>query len=429
MLLFDENRKVVSISIPEGDAAQTRQAQETPYALLRQNHAVINTRLKHRKVALEAGKSNPAQDSIYNYYTKLQETYTATHGESDHATLGNLGYWHGFRILLTFARLTDDLTTRVFHDAHGFDFLQRTLGRLFTFDFDRSLSLFQLPVQIFYALSVAILGLRFLIMVLRALKHAFYPTNAELEASQAGETSPYQRFCHEIYTYRIRLSNDAVWASLNGLSNYPEFFHISMALANGLILVCVLFDLGLLAYGYFGITSVTYKNETELYKAEQKRTNDPKERALIDRQLIELDLDYDRDTAIYYASTTASLTLLLGFSLLVTASIPIMAPIGSFLCIAGSALYLSVDTVGDYWRNKKALKIYKKEDIDTQDAQREAQKNWSEGFSTFTKNTFLPVIFIGVTGVCWPAGLLLLAGYAAYNCGTCEEQHVPRVFN
>jgi hypothetical protein len=429
MLLFDERRRICSTPIPQNRMARETQVQTTTYAFLRQNHTIINTRLKHREIALKADNIRLEDDLIYQNYHDLQQAYTTRHGASDHASLGNLGYWHGFRILLTFARLTDDLTARVFHDAHGFDFLQRTLGRLFTFNFEQSLAIFDLPVQIFYALSVAILGLRFLIMVLRALKHAFYPTNAELEASQRGDTTPFQRFCHEIYTYRIRLANDAVWASLNGLSNYPEFFHISMALANGLILACVLFDLGLLAYGYFGITSVTYKSEQALYEEEKNRANDPKEIARIHRQIIELDLDYARDTAIYCASTTASLTLLVGFSLLVTASIPIMAPIGSFLCIAGSALYLSVDTVGDYWKNQKALEIYKKHDIDIRDANDNAQKYWREGFSTFTKNTFLPVVFIGVTGVCWPAGLLLLAGYAAYNCSTCEEQHVPRLLN
>ena len=88
-----------------------------------------------------------------------------------------------------------------------------------------------------------------------------------------------------------------------------------------------------------------------------------------------------------------------------------------------------MDTVGDYWKNKKALEVYKKDDIDIQDTQNDAQKYWSEGFSTFTKNTFLPVLFMGVMGVCWPAGVLLLAAYAAYNCRSCEEQHLPPLLN
>ncbi len=374
-----------------------------PYAFLMQHHDDIKIQAKRLTLALEQ-LAAPHRDDLtrvlefrefqaqcerllvdYDLARERQEAAERSWIDSVH---DNLITMHLYRILLSFTRLTDELLVRLMNDAKWFDTLNQSFASMF--DFDQSLSILNFPTAAFNLLSVALLGLRFLIESTRILRRTFFPTT---EAEQA--VGAWARFCHEVYNYRFKLANDIVWATLNGLSNYPDFFNLSAPVANGLILICVCFDMSVMLYQRH-LENQAYEKSKTAYEAEPNETI---RRAL----LFELEKDYVENSAQFQLCLLGVTTLVTGFTLLVTASVPIVAPLGSFLCLLGTAIYTGIENYGDYQK-----KAYLAEVFATTEAIQAQQEAWNKGWSSLIKHATLPPLLFGALAISWPIGLLLI---------------------
>ncbi|MDF1646555.1 MAG: hypothetical protein P1U61_06220 [Legionellaceae bacterium] len=379
---------------------------------LNQNHDAITQEKNLLKKALDTLEidtnrtitSNEEQEQYRLWYLHccdLLKTYHEKRGEPEKPPENwtnyihdNLGYVHGFRILLTFSRITDELLIRIMNDAKWFDKLNQSIAPIF--NFDQSITILNLPVQAFYILSFSLLGLRFLIELAQILKHTFNPTEQELAA-----LTTWERFSHEIYKYRFNIANDIVWGVLNAINNNP------------LMLVCILFDLSLTLYRQRETHHAYLEKKTEYEQLLALKKQDE----IIQQQLKELELDHIQTTATLKLALIATTDILIGLSMLLAAPIPIVAPIGAFLCVIGFAAHLSADMYGNYQKQTYLLKQLEDsgENTDIEKVKKEQQAAWNEGWSSFTKNAVLPTLFIGVFSIYWPAALLLVAAYTAYE--------------
>ncbi len=413
-----EDRQLFFSSAPNKPDAHSKSL-----AFLSVNHDKIEKERAALKIALDALKidtasaikGNEKREQYrlwYLYCCELLKTYHEQRNEPENPPKDwinyvhdNIGYVHGFRILLAFSRITDELLIRMMNDTKWFDKLNRSIAPIF--DFDQSITLLNLPVQTFYLLSFSLLGLRFLIEVARILKHTFKPTEQELKA-----LSSWDRFRHEAKKYHFNIANDIVWGILNAINNSP------------LMLVCVLFDLSVILYRQRE-TQHAYKEKKAEYELLLPLN---KQDEVIQQQLKVLKLNHTETTATLRLMLIATSEILIGLSLLITAPLPILAPIGSFLCVIGFAVCLSADLYGDYEKKTEKLKQLKADEESSTEIKKAEQAQldaWNKGWSSFTKNAIIPTLFMGALAICWPATVLFVAGYAACEMSQPKEEKTP----
>ncbi|MDF1677445.1 MAG: hypothetical protein P1U32_01980 [Legionellaceae bacterium] len=418
---FMEDKQLFFSSAPN----KRPDAHSKSLAFLNTNHDKIEKEKATLKAALDAlkidtasaVKNNEKREQYrlwYLYCCDLLKTYHKARNEPAESPESwvnyvhdNIGYVHGFRILLAFSRITDELLIHMMNDAKWFDQLNRSIAPIF--NFDQSINILNLPVQTFYILSFSLLGLRLVIELARILKHTFKPTEQELKALSA-----WGRFCHEAHKYRFNLANDIVWGVLNAINNAP------------LMLVCVLFDLSVTLYRQRE-TQLAYKEKKAEYELLLSLN---KHDEVIQQQLKALQLSHTETTATLRLMLIATSEILIGLSMLLAAPIPILAPIGSFLCVIGFAICLSADIYGDYEKKTELLKQLKadgKSHAEIEKAEQAQLDAWNKGWTTFTKNAILPTLFIGMFAICWPATVLLVAGYAAYEMSQQKEEKTPHL--
>lgn len=413
---FSEER----IAFLNGGAALTSAPKS--YAFLANNYKEIKEErdlLVSASKKLAAGKANEETREKYNRLYLDCEALIKQYHAYRKETIKPEGIWaytsdlhdsliilHATRILYTFARLTDDLFLRILSDNQWIDFLNQVLAPLFKFNdmlkFDDMLANINYPVWYFNLLSVALLGVRFFIEIGRILYHACIPIDENADVTLGfGD-----RLYHEAAKYGFNLANDAVWATLNGLSNYPDFFGLSPFVANGLILVCLGFDIALTSYRYYLTYNAYMKKKAEL----EAGPNDE----ITQQCLKTLELNYAKASQTFEFFMGAGGTLIIGFSILLAAGTPIVAPLGTFLCMLGTALYLVSDKYADYAEASCLIKQLEDDRLDTSDAKMAQQKAWDDGWSAFASNLTMPLLLMGTLTVSFPAGLLAMTGYALY---------------
>jgi hypothetical protein len=380
----------------------------TNYDDIKQKESILSTSLTALAPA-EAKKHIPLlsqyREEMGQYH--LAREATSSQLEQISQTIhDNLGITHLRRISSSFTILTTRSALRIANDAKWFDALNRNIAPIF--DFNQTLTVLNLPVDTFNVLSVAVLGLRFLIESARILQHTFLPTEAEKA------TSAWDRFCHEAHKYRFNMANDVVWATLNALGNFPGFFNLSVPLANNLMLICCFFDISLLIYRY-RLTANAYLEQKTAYAS---NFGDNPDKALAKQCLDALETDHIRNTAELQISLFASSLLTLGFGIFLTSSIPIFSPAGTLLCVTAMAICTAAGLYADYQKATHLLAkavMDEKPEAEIQQALEAQQTAWNQGWATFAESLCAPIILIGTLALYWPAGLLVLTGYAAYK--------------
>ena len=377
--------------------------------------AALNA-LKTEQHDIVTNQTYAEHEALLRYYNGLLKQYHEKRNEaqsSDERTFAdyvhdNLVYLHLYRILYTFARLTDDQLLRFFQE-----FATPWI------DVENTLNLLALPVDIFNIFSVTLLGLRFAIESKRILEHTFFPTEAE-----AKETTWDERFFHEISKekYGYNLCNDIIWATLNALSNYPDFFNIPVPIANALVLVCLGVDLSTILYkrqvetNEYHAQKALYQNEIADILAKKEPNNETHRVRLIilRQQLAALEESHaSKEDALRFSLYAASI-LIVGFSTLLMASVPFSGPVGAALCLIGTALYTAVDAYVDYQQKTRRLsKLTNPDEIKQVEA--EQQEAMYQGIKTLGINVICPVIFMSLLTVSWPLALLCFAAHVAYE--------------
>jgi hypothetical protein len=395
-----------------------------------ENHLAIQKENDLLKVALKALESDEAYAKYHALslrYEELLALYHKKRNESKHRKdnwtsylSDNLGTLHAYRIIITFARLTDEQLICMLSQAKWFNDLNQAMAGIF--NFDQSISILNLPVETLHALSVMVLALRFLVVSAEILRHTFAPTDEE-----AADLSTWERFCHETGIYGFSLVNDFVWGTVNALSNYHDFFNIPLPVANILIAAALIFDISLLMYRYH-LETTAYEAKKATYLAEIKKIEGDEELEknaiqekvkLTQEQLKALEFSHIKTTAALQLAWIAAGIVSLGFAISLAVAAPVAAPMGCFLCLLGTAVYTSLGDYGDYQQQKHLLETLKQDNqqgkAEIGNAEKAQKAAWNHGVESLLKHTLLPMFVISVFAVCWPAGLLLAIAYGAYE--------------
>ena len=281
------------------------------------------------------------------------------------------------------------------------------------------------PTQCFYIFSIAFPGLRLLTDLANVTKHALYPT--ETTSTEPHELSLTTRFASELYRARFSLINDSLSAMINTLSSFPEIFNISPLVATSLVFAGLVFDICFLLYAY-NIAHHAFMEKKNQYDDEIASNYPGIIREITERQRMELELSYCGIQSSLHVSLLAGSVILSGFTLLMTAPIPILAPFGGLLCMLGTSLYFTAKTYAHYEQQNFILKHNKASPrtatSDITASTRATQQAWDNFVSPLMTNTFFPVILMGTFAASSPAALLLLIAFITFKLRSPEPERL-----
>lgn len=336
-----------------------------------------------------------------------------------------LGFGNGYRIVFTFSRLTDQEFFLVL-DKWA-DFLRKNLH--LNLNLDEMNRKINGPTATFRALSVGLFAARFLVNLSLTIKHTFFPSPKEQEITASA------RFYEEIKKRYPQLLNDIVWATINGLTNYAEFFKISNPLAMTILVAGLSFDVSLLGYRlweakqdydkkYEEYTQEAFSTESELRALTKNPTSENEAERLqlesrlryILAQIKEHELSFGVLTANFEANIIAATLILSALPLSLFLAAPAAIGVCYLLIVVGTALYLSADHYSAY--REKALRAEGElslgENIPEQ-AQKEISQAWKGFVNAMVKNTLMPLFVMGALAFSWQAATLMLVLFVAHE--------------
>lgn len=317
----------------------------------------------------------------------------------------NLGFMNGYRIHFVFSRLTVKQSILFSQQMNWIAKNNHTLS--ITGSIPNAISRLELPVDTFYALSVAIYALRLLLNIAMGLKHTF-----------SESTGRWERAKHEFEKRHVGALNDIAWGLVNFFSNYGPQIGVSVALGNWLTAGFLVFDIGLLVYRYFR-SRTEYKSKKQQYK-EELRLNvlNPGAFPLAKLQLDELKIAWKGEKNEFYFNIAAAVVLLVGFTLSISLPWAAATPICFMICMLGGAFYLSAKKFGEYSKEAARVAHLEKEgnvgpDLVAAKGERTKKKNQ---FGVFlAKNIIVPSLFFGLLAVYWPAAIIFIVAFLGYE--------------
>lgn len=309
-----------------------------------------------------------------------------------------LKQWNGAlnmqRISTRFTLLTEKQVLTLAQQNHLLDKLHHLLGITI------NVAVLDAPLGVYNALSVALPLSRFLCNIGLAVQRA-------LSADTPSEA--LSLFEHSIQDNHVEIVNDAVWAVVNGLSNYASYFNLSPMTANVLTGAFLVFDIVWLKH-VLTLAEAQYEQNKLLVFDDRK-------------QLKRLELDITNTRAKLYFCMVAGALLVTGFGLAVLASSQVLVPLCFFICNIGIAMYLTSSQYGTY-QEKNTLFLTLGDDSDDMNVsrdldahQRERDLAWTDLTQTMLKNTFMPFILISAFTLNVPAAIVLTLAYIASEQG------------
>lgn len=321
-------------------------------------------------------------------------------------------YWIFSRLMLTSA-------FQFARNIKVFDKLDAVLG--IHVDADKIVAALNAPNNVFRGLSVGVFITRIIMNTASLLKHTFNKT-ATFEENAVNWVD---RVWFELKKRHADYLNDIVWAVINGITNYNEFFHISAAAAGWITAGFLFFDVMLLAWRDH-LAELDYIEKRTQYEIEMKTYDerllldphsifDLKQKALLEEQLHELMLfrAAQRDTGQF--NILAALFLFSGF----TAAL-VFTPVGAMaLCYAVStlaaAMYLSDGAYHGYAdasnRLIDARDFRLLSGVELESYELAFAKARNEYYFTLLRNLILPALTVASFAIFWPAGIVVVVTY------------------
>lgn len=247
-------------------------------------------------------------------------------------------------------------------------------------------------------------------------------------------TTRLDRFKQEWHKRHCNFANDAVWATINFLTNFNHISKIPSAYTGYVTAAFLIFDISLLLYRCH-LARQEYMTKKSQYRKEKEDYNNPdlfqnlseaQRRAhidLLDKQLIELEISFRTTEASFHFAALAATLLFLGFTttLLVTPAAIIFA--SYFVCQVAVAMYLSTGVYGQFTEKSLRLEQALLHDDHVAAATKDYELARNEFIFSMVKNTVIPTILITTFAVCWPAALVLTAMYLGYETYHAYTQH------
>ena len=298
-------------------------------------------------------------------------------------------YLNGYRLSGVFSKLT---TIQLIELAKQWSWIDN-LNNISVFgnNFHMDTQAFTHVTKVLNACSIGFYGITFSIQMLTILKHLM---GTEVERS----VGPWEQIKHEIWKRHWRLGNDGVWAVINLLTNYADYFHLTATFANQLTAGFVLLDLVWLYRLYLSTMSPLNEQEN-IYNALFKDETDLDEKAFITAQQESLQLLRERISFSFGVYSSAAALYISGFCLaLAFQSLPIVTA-GFFLCTFAMSLNLSEKAISQF---KFAV-------------EHEAMDAGLNMTCALLENTFVPIFFMTAYSINLPVSVALTAFYIWYK--------------
>ncbi|MDF1827149.1 MAG: hypothetical protein P1U39_02600 [Legionellaceae bacterium] len=389
-------------------AQKSRWAEAAPRFLL-QNQAKIAEEHQHLTAALNSTRHHETQEAYepYHQFKAYCEELLALHDRTLRQDIkkpirDKIIYLHVARIMLSSARFVVLQSIDLLDKAHGF-------GP--NIDPTIMIKRLMVPMPYFSVLSVAIPALRLITDFANIAKHALYPTE---ETDATHELSLQERFASELYRAGTTLLNDAQWVIINILSSYPQIFCLSLPAASALVLIGLAMDICFLLYNY-NKSDQAYLEKKAQYEDEIISNYPGIIPAMSQRQLLELELSYCGIKSGYNLSLLAGSVILGGFSLLITAPVPILAPIGGLICLLGTSLYLTAQAYAYY----EQLNFIDEYNHSSEQATHDA---WNSFITSLITNVCFPVVLMGTFAASPPVALLVLIGFMTFKLQSADPE-------
>lgn len=391
-------------------ASKPRMAETTPGFLLH-NQAKIVEEHQHLTAALNTPLNHREAQETYHAFNAYCEELLELHDRTVRQDVkkpirDKIIFAHVARIMLSSARFVVLQSIELLDKAHGF-------GP--NIDPTIMIKRLMLPMPYFSILSVAIPALRLITDLANIAKHALYPTE---EICATHELSLQERFASEFYRSCGPVISDSLWVIINFLSSYPQVLGLAPPVAAALVLIGLAADLGFLLYGYHNAHQA-YLEKKGQYEDEICSDYPGIIPAMSQRQLLELELSYCGIESGYNLSLLAGSVILGGFSLLITAPIPILAPIAGLICLLGTSLYLTAEAYAYYEQQKF---------IDKHNHRASAQAThdaWNSFITLLITNVCFPVVLMGTFAASPPMALLLLIGLITFKLQSAAPEPLP----
>ncbi|MDP1602511.1 MAG: hypothetical protein Q8M03_04530 [Legionella sp.] len=333
-----------------------------------------------------------------------------------------IGFLNACRIYWTFCRLTITSAFQLARDSQWIDKLNKILGK--QINVDQIIKILEAPNAVLRGLSVGFFVTRFIINAGMLLKHTFLPSEAEKHLGRI------ERFKSELWKRHPQFLNDVVWATVNGLTNYAQYFHIAAPIAGwttagflAFVDISMFLWLRHIAQKDYQQKKSQYINDLHYYQEQLRASvNNPDEVLkfelhieVIQEQLKELEIKWKAKSSTLLFNATGAFLLAAGFSLSMLLSPPIFVVAAYAMCTLGVAIYLSEAAFSNY--REKSLRLEQAQLENTASAKDYAdyQSARNEFIYTIIKNAVMPGIIITTFAICWQAALVLTAMYVTFE--------------
>jgi hypothetical protein len=247
-------------------------------------------------------------------------------------------------------------------------------------------------------------------------------------------TTAWERFKHELYKRHCNFANDLVWATVNFLTNFNTLVGIPGPIAAAITSVFLCFDVAMNLYKCHLAKKeyLTKRSQYEMEKADYK--NPAKFQHLsyeqrlmhidmLDKQLLELEINYKTKEATFYYSAAAASLLMIGFTAAMLFNPGLIVVAAFFVCTLAVAMYLSTGAYEKYAEKGLRLEQAEMTGKNLALARKEYETARNDFIFAMVKNTVVPMVLIATFAICWPAALVLTALYIGYEAYHAYSQH------
>lgn len=330
----------------------------------------------------------------------------------------NRTYWNYSRTLANsiiiclqdsgFLEIIEEINEKMGHHYRPHDFMK----------------LLEKPQPILRVLSFTLYAVRIMINLLTIIKHVIH-------AAMSEELSSKKILLQEIEKRIFLMANDIAWGTVNLLSNYNEFFHISAWVVAQLNLIFLAFDLALFIV-HWSYELNQYNNIVQQLTLQKNTLNSLFELAVINRQLDILNDEWEAQCAYYKINIVAANLFVITFGATLLVSGPL-----AFACLAAMSMFSNAlyNTSEEYKKYKQANIAVQREianskivdDEHHRQLLQELNRECSQANIFFWKslafNAGATALIITATAISWPIACLLAVSYIAYRLNDTYQKN------
>ncbi len=310
------------------------------------------------------------------------------------------------RLSTRFSMITVKQSLLLARQYHLLDCLEGMLGG------QVNIAILDAPLGVYNVLSVALCGVRFFLNFSVMLKHTLIPLGSEAELNW------YYRLYGELQKRHNTMGTDAVWGTVNTLSNFAPYFHIAAPITNYLMIGFTVFDVMWSGYALYRVDENYSKKRAEYAGLLSSTETSSEMGCILNMQIALLDSRHEkaRSELIFYIA--AAIILIGSLSGAFLLAPPVLVPVCFLVSNIAIAMYLSGDKYGVYKEKYKIVEQQEKNPkFDRTSADNNVQAAWNNLCRTLAKNTLAPLFIIGVFTVSLPVAVLMTLAYGAYEAG------------